>query len=308
MSLLERIKGMFSRAPLPEETKLLLSGVSNVEELRAGLDAIATENEVEARGIEREIEKLGRQELSHKERVMAGQLADREKMSALREIKRLRRRMDSLEKRHRIHQDNIDLHLGIFDRISEMQAMELKRVNQTQIEEIAVDYEEKLEKHRDILNAARAAQGLDSQLDDSAERKELAALERQILAEAGKAEVKGEPKGVEAARAEPRRIEKPVAQRPKLKALEGVDEELEALERELMAERAAAQAAKAAPAGPAKAEPAKAEAAATAAAAAAGAPSDQSVARRKSIEEELAALDAEDDEAERSDDDPELEE
>ncbi len=307
MSLLERIKGMFSRAPLPEETKLLLSGVSNVEELRAGLDSIATENEVEARGIEREIEKLGRQELSHKERVMAGQLADREKMSALREIKRLRRRMDSLEKRHRIHQDNIDLHLGIFDRISEMQAMELKRVNQTQIEEIAVDYEEKLEKHRDILNAARAAQGLDSQLDDSAERKELAALERQILAEAGK----GEQKQSEA-KAEPRKVANPVAQRPKVKALEGVDEELEALERELMAERAAAQAAKAGVGGPAKtepakAEPAKAEPAKVEPATAAGAPTDASVARRKSIEEELAALDAEDDEAERSDDEPELE-
>ncbi len=97
-----------------------------------------------------------------------------------------------------------------------------------------------------------------------------------------------------------------MAQRPKVKALEGVDEELEALERELMAERAAAQAAKAgaaAPAGPAKAEPAKTEAATTAAAA----PTDASVARRKSIEEELAALDAEDDEAERSDDEPELE-
>ena len=212
--------------------------------------------------------------------------------------------MDSLEKRHRIHQDNIDLHLGLFDRITEMQAMELKKVTQGQIEEIAVDYEEKLEKHRDILNAARAAQGLDSQLDDSAERKELAALERQILAEAGTGELKPAE-----AKAEPRRIEKPVAQRPKLKALEGVDEELEALERELMAERAAAQAQKAgaaAPAGAARAEPAKTEAAATAASGAA--PSDQSVARRKSIEEELAALDAEDDEAERSDDDPELEE
>ena len=46
------------------------------------------------------------------------------------EIQRLRRRMTSLEKRHRIHQDNIDLHLGLFDRITEMEAMELKRVSQ----------------------------------------------------------------------------------------------------------------------------------------------------------------------------------
>lgn len=186
MSLLERIKRLFSRTQLPEETQLLLSGVADVQELLAGLDDITTRNEVEARTIEREIEKLSRMETSHKERVTAGQLIEREKLSTLREIQRLRRRMDSLEKRHRIHQDNIDLHLGLFDRISEMQAMELKRVNQQQIEEIAVDYEEKLEKHRDIITAARAADGMEpSRYEDSVEKQALAALEREILAEAG---------------------------------------------------------------------------------------------------------------------------
>lgn len=186
MSLLERIKRLFSRTQLPEETQLLLSGVADVQELLSGLDDITTRNEVEARTIEREIEKLSRMETSHKERVTAGQLIEREKLSTLREIQRLRRRMDSLEKRHRIHQDNIDLHLGLFDRISEMQAMELKRVNQQQIEEIAVDYEEKLEKHRDIITAARAADGMEpSRYEDTVEKQALAALEREILAEAG---------------------------------------------------------------------------------------------------------------------------
>lgn|GEM_PF-885569 len=185
MSLLDKIKAMFSRNALPEETRLLLSGVEDVDALRRGLDEIATRNEVEAREIEREIDKLANNEGGLKERVAGGSLNEREKLSVLREIQRLRRRMDSLEKRHRIHQDNIDLHLGLFDRISEMQAMELKRVTQGQIEEIAVDYEERLDKHKDIMNSARAAEGLEPNYADTTERRELAALEAEILSEAG---------------------------------------------------------------------------------------------------------------------------
>ncbi|MCA8924054.1 MAG: hypothetical protein KDD82_19750 [Planctomycetes bacterium] len=194
MSLLNKIKAMFSRNALPEETRLLLSGVDDVDALRRGLDEIATRNEVEAREIEREIDKLATNEGGLKERVAEGVLNDREKLSVLREIQRLRRRMDSLEKRHRIHQDNIDLHLGLFDRISEMQAMELKRVTQGQIEEIAVDYEERLDKHKDIMNSARAAEGLEPNYADTTERRELAALEAEILSEAGVVPEPKEPK------------------------------------------------------------------------------------------------------------------
>ncbi len=185
MSLLDKIKGLFARTALPEETQLLLSGVADVAELRRGLDEIVTRNEVEARDIEREIEKLAKMEVAQKARVAEGSITQREKINVLREIKRLQRRMNSLEKRHRIHQDNIDLHLGLFDRITEMEAMEMKKVTQSQIEEIAVDYEEKLDQHRDIMAAARAATGLESIYEDSAERAELAALEREILKEAG---------------------------------------------------------------------------------------------------------------------------
>jgi hypothetical protein len=185
MSLLQKIKGLFSRGALPEETQLLLSGVADVAELRRGLDEIVTRNEVEARDIEREIDKLARLEVAQKERIAGGDLNRREKTNTLREIQRLRRRMNSLEKRHRIHQDNIDLHLGLFDRITEMEAMELKKVTQEQIEEIAVDYDEKLDKHRDIMHAARAAAGLDPEYEDQQELAELAALEKEILKEAG---------------------------------------------------------------------------------------------------------------------------
>lgn len=183
MSLLEKIKGMFGMQTLPDETKQLLSQAGDVDSLRAGLDEIVTRNEVEARDIEREIEKLARMEATQKERIQTGELNKREKLNILREIKRLRRRMDSLEKRHRIHQDNIDLHLGLFDRITEMQAMEMKKVNQQQIEELSADYDEAMDKHRDLVATANAAAGMERTYEDSAEQAELAALEAEILAE-----------------------------------------------------------------------------------------------------------------------------
>jgi hypothetical protein len=211
MSLLQKIKGLFSRGTLPEETHLLLSGVADVAELRRGLDEIVTRNEVEARDIEREIDKLARLEADQKERIAGGDLSKREKTNTLREIQRLRRRMNSLEKRHRIHQDNIDLHLGLFDRITEMEAMELKKVTQSQIEEIAVDYDEKLDKHRDIMHAARAAAGLDPEYEDQQELAELAALEREILKEAG-VEPKKEQPVVEKEPKEPTLTEAPIVE------------------------------------------------------------------------------------------------
>jgi hypothetical protein len=218
MGLLDKIKGLFSKGSLPEETQLLLSGVADVAELRRGLDEIVTRNEVEARDIEREIEKLARLEADQKERIAAGSLTKREKTNTLREIQRLRRRMASLEKRHRIHQDNIDLHLGLFDQITEMEAMELKRVSQQQIEEIAVDYDERYEKHRDIMQTARAAAGLEVAYEDSAEQAELAALEREILAEAGVGQAEepavAEPPAQEAPVAEEPVAEEPVAEEP----------------------------------------------------------------------------------------------
>lgn len=207
MSLLEKIKGLFSKTALPEETRVLLSGVGDVDDLRRGLDEIATRNEVEARDIEREIEKLARMETAQKEKIGGGDLNKREKTNILREIKRLRRRMDSLEKRHRIHQDNIDLHMGLFDRITEMQAMEMKAVNQAQIEELSADYDEKLESHRDLIATGKAASGMEDLYEDSAEQAELAALEAEILAELGDGE-QDEPE-------EEVQLEEPAAKEPR---------------------------------------------------------------------------------------------
>ncbi|MEZ0229967.1 MAG: hypothetical protein ACAI25_15190 [Planctomycetota bacterium] len=184
MGLLDKVKGFFTKETMPDETRLLLAGVENVHELRRGLDEIVTRNEVELKEVEREIDKLEKIELAEKDKVKAGTLSPREKDNTLRYIKRLRTRMDSYQKRHKIHQENIDLHLSLLDRIDEMEAMELKAVKQEQIEEIAVDYEERVEKHKEIILAGEAAAGREPRAhDDSRDRKELDALEKEILSE-----------------------------------------------------------------------------------------------------------------------------
>ncbi|MGE0707143.1 MAG: hypothetical protein AB7N76_16990 [Planctomycetota bacterium] len=276
MSLLDKIKSLFGRTALPEETRVLLSGVADVEELRQGLDEIVTRNEVEARDIEREIEKLARMENAQKERIQGGSLNDREKTNILREIKRLRRRMDSLEKRHRIHQDNIDLHLGLFDRITEMQAMEMKKVSQAQIEELSADYDEAMEKHRDLMATARAASGMESLYEDSAEQAELAALEAEILAEVSpEDEAAAEEEALAAPLPEPVKepapVKAPAAKEPAAR---------EPAAREPVAKEPAAKepVAKEAQKTPATVEAARAAA---------------SAARRRSLDEELARLEAE---------------
>ncbi len=243
MGLLDRIKGFFTKETMPDETRLLLAGVENVHELRRGLDEIVTRNEVELKEVEREIDKLEKIELAEKDKVKAGTLSPREKDNTLRYIKRLRTRMDSYQKRHKIHQENIDLHLALLDRIDEMEAMELKAVKQEQIEEIAVDYEERVEKHKEIVAAGRIASEREPRaVDDQHDRKELDALEKEILAEDGKepeeeaketedeleeekpVEPVKEPAKVESAKVEPKAEEKPEAKRAPLK-VEPVREE-----------------------------------------------------------------------------------
>jgi hypothetical protein len=181
-SLLSKIKSMFSRGKVPEKTEMLISGVESVNDLRVALDKEITENEVYAGQVDRELLKIGEQVEEQKEQIKSGSLTERAKINALRTIKRLNGRIQSYERRLKILQDNIDLHFTILNQVDEMEAMEMKAVKRDQIEEIAVDYEERLEKHRDFVAAVRSSVP-DSDYEDMLEKKELAELEASIMAE-----------------------------------------------------------------------------------------------------------------------------
>ncbi len=133
-------------------------------------------------------------------------LSEREKMNTLRYIKRLRARMDSYQKRAKIHEENVELHQRFLDRIDEMEAMELKAVKQNQIEELETDYEEKKKEHDEIIATGKAAEP-EHVHEDATEKRELEQLEKEILAEDGEAEEEEEPE-------EEPVLEKPVAEKP----------------------------------------------------------------------------------------------
>lgn len=185
--LLARIKSFFGRGGVPESTQMLISGVNSVNELRARLDEVITENEVNAGQIERQLLTLGEQIEESKNAIKTGALTQRAKINALRAVKRLNTRVQSSERRLKIYQDNIDLHYQILNQVDEMEAMELKAIKKEQIDEIALDYEERREKHRDLVHAVRATMG-ETEYEDLLEKQELAKLEAEIMAELGETE------------------------------------------------------------------------------------------------------------------------
>lgn len=233
-SLLSKIKGVFGRGKVPEKTEMLISGVDSVLELRNALDKEITENEVYAGQVDRELLKIGEQVEDQKAQIKSGGLNERAKINALRTIKRLNGRIQSYERRLKILQDNIDLHFTILNQVDEMEAMEMKAVKREQIEEIAVDYEERLEKHRDFVTAVRSSVP-DSDYEDMLEKKELAELEASIMAEK-----EDENKELEELEHEIMRKKEPVRQEEDLEDLEDLEEDIESRPsiEELMRERA----------------------------------------------------------------------
>ena len=194
-SLISRIKtSIFGRGKVPEKTELMITSVESVDELRRSLDDEITENEVNAGQLERELEKLGVQIDEHKDHIRGGGLSERAKITALRAIKRLQTKIKSYERRLKILQDNIDIHFTILNQIDEMEAMEMKAIKREQIDEIAVDYEERSEKHRDFVDAVRSSVS-EQGYEDLQEQQELAELEASIMAEleAPVAEAAAEP-------------------------------------------------------------------------------------------------------------------
>jgi len=221
--LLAKIKGLFGSGAVPEKTELMIAGVSSIDELRQALDQEILNNEVNLGQIEREQEKIGAQIEEQKDRIRGGSLNDRAKSNALRGIKRLQSRSDSYERRLKIFRDNIDLHYAVLNKIDEMEAMELKAIDRDQIDEIAVDYEERLEEHRDIVNAGRVASESSTDYEDLAEQRELEDLERLIMAETEPAAPEPQEKAPEPVQkvAQP---EAPVSRRPAIDELIASDE------------------------------------------------------------------------------------
>jgi hypothetical protein len=197
MNLLERVKSTVL-GELTEDSRKALEKAKSVQEMRIHLENIIARNTVESNEQERQLNQLEQEFSLSKNRLRAGGLGEFEKMNLLRGIKRLETRRNSIQRRINIYQDNIDLHTNCLDKIDEAAAMDLKSVQQQQIDELAVDYEESKSHHSDVVAASKAAFHEDgSILLDSKEKKELDSLEQEILQEPMRAPIPILPEPVE---------------------------------------------------------------------------------------------------------------
>lgn len=220
MSMFDKIKGLFAKRTLPEETKALFAKASSASELLTGLDDLLTRNEMEVREIDRELDKLERLEKDELSAVRGGDIGERQKRNTLLRIQRLRKQMDVYERRQRIYHNNINLHMQLMGRIQEMEAMELRGVDENEIDTVAERFDDSLERFTEAVHAGKALEDSPAVLS-SQEGRELAALEAEIM---GVDESKAPTK----VKAEPLTVPEP----------SGTDLESETVERDVEAELA----------------------------------------------------------------------
>jgi hypothetical protein len=180
MSVLDRLKGLFSRDEIPDEAKRVFDRANTPRELLRGLDELLTTNEVEFKELERELERLESHERDEMARIRDGLVEGRQKRNALLSIQRLRKQMDNYESRLRIFDRNMNLHLSLIGKIQEIEAMKLRGVDEQRIDRIVMDFEEHLEKWNDTMSAAEVAESTRQTLTAKDDR-DLAALEREIV-------------------------------------------------------------------------------------------------------------------------------
>ncbi|HVY61711.1 MAG TPA: hypothetical protein VHF22_08660 [Planctomycetota bacterium] len=180
MTLLEKLKSLFNRDEIPDETKQIFDSAKTPADLLRGLDNLLTRNEVEAKDLNDEITRVEETAVAEEERVRSGSLPERQKRNALLTIKRLRKTMDNYEGRLRIYERNMNLHLNLIGKIQQMEAMKLGGVDEQQIDRIVMEFEEKLERYGDIMNAAEVHDGKATSYSAKEDR-ELKALESEIL-------------------------------------------------------------------------------------------------------------------------------
>lgn len=180
MTLLEKLRGLFSRDDIPDEAKKIFDHATTPNELLRGLDELLTRNEVEAKELNEEITKIEEKATDEEERIRAGALPERQKRNTLMHVKRLRKQMDNYEGRLRIYERNMSLHLTLIGKIQQMEAMKLGGVDESKIDQIVMDFEEKLEKYHDVMNAAEAHEGK-AHVVSAREDRDLRALEQEIV-------------------------------------------------------------------------------------------------------------------------------
>jgi len=195
MSVMDKLKNLFQRADLPDETRQLYLTAANPRDLIKGLETLRGRNEIDLRENEEELIGLEKAIIMEENAIRKGGLTPTEETIILRRIERLEKQRGNLEKQVAIYNENVNLHLNLIAKIQEMEAMRSRGVGEEEIDRLVDEVEDHVEEYKRVSIAAEGGANIVPAVDESAERRRLEEIKKRIVGvkEEPKAQAVGEP-------------------------------------------------------------------------------------------------------------------
>jgi len=184
MSVMEKLKSLFQRADLPDETRQIYLNARNPKELIKGLEAVRGGNEADLRDSEQELIALEKAIALEEDSVRGGKLTPTEETIALRRIDRLEKQRANLDKQVSIYNENVNLHLNLIAKIQEMDAMRSRGLSEDVIDRLVDEVQDNVQEYRRVSLAAQSSSNLSSVVDESAERRRLEEIKKRVVGSA----------------------------------------------------------------------------------------------------------------------------
>ena len=181
MSVMEKLKNLFQRADLPDETRQLYLNAANPRDLIKGLETLRGRNEIELRENEEELIGIEKAIILEENAIRKGGLTPTEETIVLRRIERLEKQRANLEKQVSIYNENVNLHLNLIAKIQEMEAMRSRGVGEEEIDRLVDEVEDHVEEYKRVSIAAEGGANTISAVDEPAERRRLEEIKKRIV-------------------------------------------------------------------------------------------------------------------------------
>jgi len=181
MSVMEKLRALFQRADLPEETRQIYSKTDNSKDLIKGLDTLRSRNEIDLRENEEQLLGIEKAIASEEQSVRKGGLTSAEETIILRRIERLHKQRANIERQTLIYNENVNLHLNLIAKIQELEAMRLRGVSEEEIDNLVDEVETNIQDYKRVSIAAESGTSISPAIDESAERRRLEELKKRIV-------------------------------------------------------------------------------------------------------------------------------
>jgi hypothetical protein len=181
MSVMEKLKSLFQRTDLPDETRRLYQDAASPRDLIKGLETLRAQNEIELRENEEQLIGLEKAVAVEENSIRHGALTPTEETIILRRIERLEKQRANLGKQVLIYNENVNLHLNLIAKIQEMEAMRSRGVGEDQIDRMVDEVEDHVEEYKRVSIAAESGSNMSTAVDESAERRRLEEIKKRIV-------------------------------------------------------------------------------------------------------------------------------